>query len=307
MAPLLDPRRGDIEDDASSTKRRSLLGIAGSLLAEISLPKLLTAWLLLVVLPGVLLGVAPLVASGWLATLSGKMATLLDELWPLLLFVLLAVLGGIGGRPLFRAAEQGFSVASMSWSSRPALRSAARRSDTWRGTSDASARRRRPHAPGCRDRGRCRAHSLRRGPGRGGAGVAGHPLDRWHLRPGRTAPAGGTGTGQRRRPPVRLSGGGVPGLGDRRRADGSAARSCGIRPAAARWPVVAVARLLGPACRSASATAFASRAGAPVHAATAGWRACWRASMPFTPSGPSTSSSLRATRLPAGRRSRRAS
>jgi hypothetical protein len=108
MAPLLDPRRGDVEDDASSTKRRSLLGIAGSLLAEISLPKLLTAWLLLVVLPGVLLGAAPLVASGWLATLSGKMATLLDGLWPLLLFVLLATLGAIGGRPLFRAAERGF-------------------------------------------------------------------------------------------------------------------------------------------------------------------------------------------------------
>jgi hypothetical protein len=35
---LIDPRRGDAEDDASSTKQRSLLAIAGSLLAEISLP-----------------------------------------------------------------------------------------------------------------------------------------------------------------------------------------------------------------------------------------------------------------------------
>ena len=52
MAPLVDPRLGDVEDDASSTKRRSLLGIAGSLLAEISIPKLLTAWLFLIVLPG---------------------------------------------------------------------------------------------------------------------------------------------------------------------------------------------------------------------------------------------------------------
>ena len=108
MAPLVDPRTGDIEDDASSTKRRSLLGIAGSLLAEISLPKLLTAWLLLIVLPGVLLGLAPLVASGWLASFSGRISTPLDGIWPLLLLVCLALLGWIGGRPLLRAAEQGF-------------------------------------------------------------------------------------------------------------------------------------------------------------------------------------------------------
>ena len=52
LPPLLDPRLGDVEDDASSTKQRSLLRIAGSLLAEISLPKLAVAWGLLVVLPG---------------------------------------------------------------------------------------------------------------------------------------------------------------------------------------------------------------------------------------------------------------
>lgn len=43
---------GDVEDDASSTKRRSLLSPAGSLLAEISLPKLAVAWFLLIVGPG---------------------------------------------------------------------------------------------------------------------------------------------------------------------------------------------------------------------------------------------------------------
>ena len=37
---ILDPRRGDMENDRSATKQRSLLAIAGSLLAEISLPKL---------------------------------------------------------------------------------------------------------------------------------------------------------------------------------------------------------------------------------------------------------------------------
>ena len=38
MKPLLDPRNGDVEDDASSTKQRSLVSLAGSLLAEVSLP-----------------------------------------------------------------------------------------------------------------------------------------------------------------------------------------------------------------------------------------------------------------------------
>ena len=108
MTPLIDPRFGDAEDDASSTKQRSLLAITGSLLAEISLPKLALAWLLLIVLPGVLLGLCPLIVSGWLATLSRKVAAPLSGIWPLLLLVLVAALGWIGGRPLFRAAEQGF-------------------------------------------------------------------------------------------------------------------------------------------------------------------------------------------------------
>src|SRR4030088_98896 len=37
MKPVIHPRGGDVEDDASSTKRRSLLSLAWSLLAEISL------------------------------------------------------------------------------------------------------------------------------------------------------------------------------------------------------------------------------------------------------------------------------
>jgi hypothetical protein len=42
MKPIIDPRDGDIEDDVSSTKRRSLFSLAGSLLVESSLPKLLS-------------------------------------------------------------------------------------------------------------------------------------------------------------------------------------------------------------------------------------------------------------------------
>jgi len=108
MNQLIDPRLGDVEDDASSTKQRSLLAIAGSLLAEISLPKLVLAWVLLIVLPGLLLGLTPLIVSGWLATLSRKIAAPLYEIWPLLLLLLVAALGWFGGRPLFRVAEQGF-------------------------------------------------------------------------------------------------------------------------------------------------------------------------------------------------------
>ena len=54
MKPIIDPRNGDFEDDASSTKRRSLISLAGSLLVEISLPKLALAWLLMLVLPSLL-------------------------------------------------------------------------------------------------------------------------------------------------------------------------------------------------------------------------------------------------------------
>ncbi|HYW60306.1 MAG TPA: metallophosphoesterase, partial [Xanthobacteraceae bacterium] len=65
MRPAIDPRRGDIEDDASSTKRRSLLSLAGSLFAEISLPKLAVAFTLLVAVPALTLGIAPILAAIW--------------------------------------------------------------------------------------------------------------------------------------------------------------------------------------------------------------------------------------------------
>jgi hypothetical protein len=108
MTPFVDPQRGDFEDDASSTKQRSLFAIAGSLLAEISLPKLLAAWLLLIVLPGILLGLAPLIGSAWLAKFSRTFTDSLGGIWPMVLLLLVAALGWFGGRPLFRAAEQAF-------------------------------------------------------------------------------------------------------------------------------------------------------------------------------------------------------
>src|SRR5262245_17479912 len=105
MGLLIDPRRGDIEDDASSTKQRSFLGLAGSLLAEISLPKLVAAWFALIALPGLLLGVSPLVASAWLSKLSHRIAEPFDGVWPLLLLAVVVAVGALGGWRLFRLAE----------------------------------------------------------------------------------------------------------------------------------------------------------------------------------------------------------
>jgi predicted MPP superfamily phosphohydrolase len=105
---MVDPRQGDIEDDASSTKQRSLFSLAGTLLAEVSLPKLALAWILLVGLPGLLIGAAPLVTSIWIAGVSSKASALLTGLWPALLLSALAVLGWLGGWPLLRLAENSF-------------------------------------------------------------------------------------------------------------------------------------------------------------------------------------------------------
>jgi predicted MPP superfamily phosphohydrolase len=104
---LIDPRHGDIEDDAASPGQRSLLAIAGSLLVEISLPKLLFAWTVLLLLPAVLLGLAPLLVSAWFSTLSQKLATLTGIGTALALLAIVAV-GWIGWRPLFRIAENNF-------------------------------------------------------------------------------------------------------------------------------------------------------------------------------------------------------
>lgn len=107
MGMIIEPRAGDAEDDASSTKKRSLLAIAGSLLGEVNLPKLALAWLILFGLPGLLLGLAPLVAAAWLASVSGKI-TALASIGSFLVLALVAALGWYGVRPLLRAVERSF-------------------------------------------------------------------------------------------------------------------------------------------------------------------------------------------------------
>ena len=107
MPMIIEPRAGDAEDDASSTKKRSLIAIAGSMLGEINFPKLALAWVILALLPGVLLGLAPLVATAWFTSMSGRIYALAG-IGPLILLTLIAALGWYGFRPLFRAAERSF-------------------------------------------------------------------------------------------------------------------------------------------------------------------------------------------------------
>jgi len=107
MRPLIDPRDGDVEDDASSPGGRSLLAITGSLVTEISPAKLALAVASLLLVPGVLLGVTPLALGGWLATLSGQVASAAGLLAVPVVAVVAAV-GWLGGRPLLRAAERSF-------------------------------------------------------------------------------------------------------------------------------------------------------------------------------------------------------
>ncbi len=105
-APLVDPRLGDVEADAASPERRSLLAIAGNLLVEVSLPKVVFALGLLVVMPALLLGVAPLLFTMWLAKFTSTPHA--GGIGALLLFALLLAVGWFGGRRLWRVVESSF-------------------------------------------------------------------------------------------------------------------------------------------------------------------------------------------------------
>jgi 3',5'-cyclic AMP phosphodiesterase CpdA len=104
--PLSDPRAGDIEADASSPERRSLLAIAGNLLAEISLPKLAFTLCLLIVAPALLLGITPLLATMWWNELSSTPGA--GGFGAIIAIALLLAVAWFGGRPLLRVAESSF-------------------------------------------------------------------------------------------------------------------------------------------------------------------------------------------------------
>ena len=108
MTPNMDPRRGDLEDDASSTKNRSMLSLAGTLLTEISLPRLMISWVLLLLIPGLLLGAAPIAASAWFSTMIGTINSITIGYGSLVLLAIVVGVGWFGWRPLFRLAERAF-------------------------------------------------------------------------------------------------------------------------------------------------------------------------------------------------------
>src|SRR5271169_784303 len=105
--PILDPRDGDAEDDVSSPKQKSLLAIAGSLLAEISLTKLLLAWIASILLPAAILGLAPLIVTAWVGGVFSRVLELYGYSAALVLLAIVAA-GWFGWRPLFRVAEANF-------------------------------------------------------------------------------------------------------------------------------------------------------------------------------------------------------
>lgn len=108
MNLFIDPRNGDFESDASSSKNRSMLSLAGSLLAEISLPKLVVAWTVLLGFPAIALGTMPIIASIWINVVVAKLSSLAYGIIPLLLLIGLLAIGWLGGRRAFRLAERNF-------------------------------------------------------------------------------------------------------------------------------------------------------------------------------------------------------
>ena len=80
----------------------------GSLLAEISLPKLMIAWMLLIGLPGLLLEQHPSLVSIWIASVIAKVANIYAEVLPALLLLPLVAVGWYTGRSLLRLAENSF-------------------------------------------------------------------------------------------------------------------------------------------------------------------------------------------------------
>jgi 3',5'-cyclic AMP phosphodiesterase CpdA len=108
MTPIMDPRQGDLEDDASSTKHRSILSLAGTLLVEISLPRLVIAWVLLLIIPGLLLGAAPIGAWIWFSAAREQINYVALEFGSLVLLAIVVGVGWYGWRPLFRVAERAF-------------------------------------------------------------------------------------------------------------------------------------------------------------------------------------------------------
>ncbi|MBR0683721.1 metallophosphoesterase [Roseomonas eburnea] len=103
-----DPRDGDLEDDASSTTRHSLLGHATHILLEISLPKLVLAAFLLLVVPAALIGAAPKAALWFSATVWNQVSGAGRVLSVLAFAAIAGLVAWRWGGRLFRAVERNF-------------------------------------------------------------------------------------------------------------------------------------------------------------------------------------------------------
>jgi len=106
--PLIDPRTGDVEDDVSSLRDRSLIVAASTMLVEVSLSKLLISILIMILLPAVLLGLAPVLVSAWFSVLPRETAAFLSSTGTVVLVVAAPVVAWWGGPSLYRASERSF-------------------------------------------------------------------------------------------------------------------------------------------------------------------------------------------------------
>jgi hypothetical protein len=66
------------------------------------------AWVWLIVVPSLMLGVAPIVASIWLSEVSDKVAASLAGVWSAVLLAGFIALGWFGGHRILRLAERSF-------------------------------------------------------------------------------------------------------------------------------------------------------------------------------------------------------
>jgi hypothetical protein len=74
----------------------------------VNLVKLLLAMLIMIALPAVLLGLMPLLITGWYGLLSRRLADLVAEVAPWVSLALVIAIAWVGGRPLLRATERSF-------------------------------------------------------------------------------------------------------------------------------------------------------------------------------------------------------
>jgi hypothetical protein len=103
-----DPRDGDLEDDASSTVRHSLLGHATHMLLEISLPKLAVAAILLLLVPALLVGGAPKLALWFAEAVWSKVSEFGRVLSVAAFAAIVGLVAWRWGRRVFQLAERNF-------------------------------------------------------------------------------------------------------------------------------------------------------------------------------------------------------